>query len=138
MLRGYDSTTKNPQGEWNDGYQGKLCSDCKAGFKRNQDLTCSKWPQIWVNVIFILLAMLGIFAMISFMVYSVSNANTRSIFNINILFKVLLNHIQLMAIITAFKFNWPESVSGFFAGFQPIMNISIELVFLLAINTMQK
>ena len=78
--------------------------------------------------IFMLWACLGFIILLTFMIHSTTNINSRTVFNINVLTKVLINHIQLMAITISFNFDWPGSIKNLFAGFQPIMDISSELI----------
>ena len=86
-----------------DGYYGALCSSCMPGFARSGKYGCSPCPEPARNISRITgLLLLVVFA-VAFLVRSTlagaTQKNTHSVYT-----KILMNHLQLLAICASFRF----------------------------------
>jgi hypothetical protein len=95
------------------GYHGRMCSSCLPGFsmKRNRCVRCSNYVASMTRVV--LGAVLG-FVLVTIMVLTVvSDAGSTS--TASSLKRIVLNHMQLLNMITNINLNWTPNTKEFFA-----------------------
>lgn len=108
------------------GYLGPLCSSCIQGYAKKGESSCVECSSQFVNLISffsILFAILSfIFIMIFFslrnserlMRQSKGNRDSMIVnLNTSINMKILMNYVQMIAIVSNFNFNWPFYVSDY-------------------------
>ena len=74
------------------------------------------------------LAIVAMIIIILILVTSTIYTDIRRRFNINVLFRVLMNHLQLMFLTISFKFDWPSEIEKLFVGLEPLANLSSHAV----------
>ena len=95
------------------GYHGRMCSSCLPGFsmKRNRCVRCSNYVASMTRVVFG--AVLG-FVLVTIMVLTVvSDAGSTS--TASSLKRIVLNHMQILNMITNINLNWTPNTKEFFA-----------------------
>lgn len=61
-------------------------------------------------------------------VYSTLKARSDNRFKFNVLFRVLVSHIQMMAITVTLDFSWPDALDKALGGFLPIANLGTRFI----------
>jgi hypothetical protein len=102
----------------------------EAGYSRSNEFECAKCPNIIVNVFLtiILLAFLIVFIVIVVAFTLNSGSGSKNKFKLNVLLRVLLNHIQMMSICVSFNMNWPSSIESMLSSTIPVANIGTRFI----------
>ncbi|CDW88401.1 UNKNOWN [Stylonychia lemnae] len=104
----------NPQGSCITGYAGALCTDCQAGYSRSSAFECGKCPEYTQNFFRIIFIGIGMAIVVVFMIRSTLKGagDLKSI--TSVFQKILLNHIQVIALTASFDFSWPQIIIEYF------------------------
>ncbi|CDW72107.1 UNKNOWN [Stylonychia lemnae] len=118
----------DPKGSCLNGYQGILCADCLKGYSRQGDFKCQECPKTSVNsirlvAIFIALTLMIIFVVRSTLLGAKEKKNVTSIF-----LKIMMNHLQLIILCSAFNFDWPRLLIDFFTEIKPVAQVSTQIL----------
>eukprot|EP00347_Sterkiella_histriomuscorum_P006984 403350694 len=124
---GTQDDTQTPLGECLHGYQGILCSDCQEGFSRSGENKCSKCPEKAINIVRIIFIILGVIALIIFLVRSTLNSAQNKHNITNIYSKILLNHFQLIMMTSAFDFEWSQLILDYFNSTKQVATVSTQI-----------
>eukprot|EP00347_Sterkiella_histriomuscorum_P016469 403353061 len=122
-----DLTTYQPLGQCADGYQGILCAQCKAGYSSTGNFQCGKCPGMAQNIIIMMLIIIGVGLMFVMMVRSTLAGALEKKNAVSIYMKILMNHFQLILLVSSFNFSWPEQVEKFFSSSQPVAEASTQI-----------
>ena len=126
--RGYSETEKNPKGTCATGYQDKLCSVCAPGYSRSGEFACEKCPPLALNIFFIIWGIVGLLTIIVILVVSTLYSDAKRRFKFNVLFRVFMNHVQLMVLTISFNFNWPVNIENSMSWFKQITYLTNRIV----------
>lgn len=108
------------------GHTGRLCQTCVPGFKWS-DSGCIRCSHHDLNVMSISLNVVLAFLFIMFTVYTVlSNAGNMP--NATIVKRILLSHMQTIALLSNFDLDWAASSSEFFKTIGTISTIGDDLI----------
>ena len=107
---GYKSEYNNSLGACKEGYQGILCADWKVGYSRKNEHECAKCPSIAWNIaqlvmIYVFKLGLLIYTIRSTLASALELKNNQSVY-----IKIMINHLQLLALTASFNFEWPSSI----------------------------
>ncbi|TNV88247.1 hypothetical protein FGO68_gene13755 [Halteria grandinella] len=111
---GWVSPDYNPMGACAKGYSGVLCAECEPGYSLTGLAKCAKCPDMVSNVIKLSGMMLLIIGIFTFMVRSTLNSATQPKNTTSVYMKILMNHFQLILLVSSFNFQWPEQLESFF------------------------
>ena len=104
---GMSAPTYNPVGDCEVGYYGAFCSACMPGYSRSGSYGCEKCPNPAKNLSrligIIILFILGVGLLVRSTINGATKKNTHSVYT-----KIIMNHLQLLSICAAFKFQWPS------------------------------
>ncbi|TNV74976.1 hypothetical protein FGO68_gene3741 [Halteria grandinella] len=125
---GKNNDTQAYQGQCDRGYQGFLCADCELNYSKNPTLNrCSKCPKNGINVL-ILLAMFLVLAIIIIILVNSNKINSKNEKNyLPVLFRILLNHFQILYLTASFDLEWPEELLNFYKSIQPISDAQSQI-----------
>ena len=105
-----------------------MCDDWVPGYSRTGDFNCSKWPVLGLNIFITFVTLSGLMIYIIIIVYSTLNSANTSKTKLNCVMRMMINHVQLMLIISALKMNWPSNVDSLLSSTSSISNISTQLI----------
>jgi hypothetical protein len=98
----------NPKGQCAEGYGGVLCAECAPGYSLSGLAKCGKCPEMTSNVVKLVLMLILIICLFAFMVRSTLNSASQPKNLTSIYMKILMNHFQLILLVSSFNFKWPE------------------------------
>eukprot|EP00949_MAST-11_sp_MAST-11-sp1_P002720 g2720.t1 len=108
------------------GYTGRMCQTCIEGFSM-KDGKCLRCPPHLQTVgIFVFGFICGFFIVKLMVIAVVSDAGSTS--TSSALKKIVLNHLQLLSLITAFDMNWNTDTKALFALSGAISSIGEQLI----------
>ncbi|CDW88390.1 UNKNOWN [Stylonychia lemnae] len=114
-------------GECQESYRGVLCADCEYGYGQAGYYNCTECPdniQNILRIVFILITtvfLLGLFIRLT-MRTSIENLNPISIY-----LKLLLNHVQLIALTQSFELLWPSWIQKYFEISTPVFQATQQI-----------
>jgi hypothetical protein len=76
----------------------------------------------------VLLIVLVVFIVIVVAFTLSSGSGSKNKFKLNVLLRVLLNHIQMMSICVSFEMNWPEAIDSMLKSTVPVANIGTRFI----------
>ena len=124
---GYVSPSNNNLGEWFTGYQGILCADWQVGFSKMNIHEWGLWPNpIW-NIIRLILILIAIIICLVIVVRSTLAGALQKKNVMSVYFKLLMNHIQLLAMTSTFNLKWSNSVNSIFNSSQQVAEVSTQI-----------
>ena len=100
-----------------DGYEGNLCGSCMPGFSWNGPFRCGECLSRGLAITLYLLGGLALFLVVYFSVTSTLRDNLleeRSVCASDLV-KLLLRHLQYLAVVGALRVEWGPALSGVFA-----------------------
>jgi hypothetical protein len=110
------------------GYTGVLCAECDSGYSLTGTAECGACPEQSANIAkltFMMLAVIGVFA---FMVRSTLLGASQPKNNTSIYMKILMNHFQLILLVSSFNFQWPSQLKTFFSSTAPVSEASTQVI----------
>jgi hypothetical protein len=100
------------------GYQGTRCGDCAKLYYRFGE-TCVKCPDNTLNSIGVTVLVLVVVGVLMYIVQLLRKVDVGFI-------NILITYIQTLAILQAFKLNWPVNVQGMFNVFSTL-NLNLDI-----------
>ena len=119
---------EHPLGECAEGYGGILCADCINGFKRSGNFECEECPALWANIAVTVILFVVSMTGIAILVKSVIQGADQKKPLYAVYFKILLNHYQLLQVISKILFRWPIEFEIFLNIQKFIMDIPITVL----------
>ena len=117
-----------PEGKCAPHYTGQLCSECEEGFSRNSLFECARCPPLAINLILSLL--LGVLSatLMGLLIWTTvrSMARPRSLFSSYV--RLLASHLQQLALLASFRFDWPQEVAQLLAAFSSVADAPSQLL----------
>jgi hypothetical protein len=98
----------NPIGSCAEGQTGVLCAECMPGYSLTGLAKCGKCPDLTSNVVKLAGMVILIGCLFVFMVRSTLIGATQKKNNTSIYMKILMNHFQLILLVSSFNFQWPD------------------------------
>ena len=99
--------------EWEQGYEGLLCSECVVNseekYERDSSFVCSKWPNLLINSIRIFGIMLAILIYLTYLI--VINLKKTTENQTTTLMRIMTNYLQVVSTVLAFNANFPELIN---------------------------
>ena len=95
-------------GECLEGYRGNMCSGCQRGYSYTLTRECQKCPGKEENAAILLGILLGIIVFAAILVFASIKMATKPTKRYSILFKILLNYIQIVGVVTGLSISWPD------------------------------
>lgn len=89
---------------------------------------CGKCPDLISNVVKLVGVMLLVVVLFVLMVRSTIAGATQAKNNTSIYMKILMNHFQLVLLVSSFNFQWPSQLEVFFASTSPVSEASTQVV----------
>jgi hypothetical protein len=97
------------------GYGGVLCQECLAGYARSGAAGCSACPEPWRSWLALLgVGMLAVL-LLAFLVRAALRSRGEPSRLEVIMLKVLMSHLQTVALAAEFDLRWPSWLAGLFA-----------------------
>lgn len=97
-------------------------------YSRTGDFKCSKCPPLWLNIIISILMFSALIIFTIIVIFFTISASNRNKFKINVLMRMLMNHVQIMVITVSFELNWPSALSKMLGSTKPIADISTQFI----------
>lgn len=98
------------------------------GYSRTGDFNCSKCPVLGLNVFIAFATLSGLLIYIVIIVYSTLHAVNSSKTKLNCVMRMMINHVQLMLIVSSLKLSWPSDVDAVLSSTSAISNISTQMI----------
>ncbi|CDW73676.1 UNKNOWN [Stylonychia lemnae] len=93
-----------------DGYTGILCGNCLPGYKKSRPFLCSKCPTRTVNTV----QLIGLLVVAMIICILMVRSNIRTVEKekplYSVYMKIITNHFQILAAITAIDYDWPHTL----------------------------
>lgn len=100
----------NPMGSCLEGYSGVLCAECDSGYSLTGLAKCSQCPDFTSNVVKLTGMVIAVIAVFAFMVRSTLLGAAQPKNNTSVYMKILMNHFQLILLVSSFNFQWPSQL----------------------------
>ena len=100
-----------------EGYEGNVCGACMEAWGSKGQLRCGKCMTAAKTLGLYLLAAAVVLIILSYVVHTTLKDNTHGISGVrpSDFIKILLRHVQFLAIISSIGLDWPRSLAGIFA-----------------------
>ncbi|TNV88052.1 hypothetical protein FGO68_gene16006 [Halteria grandinella] len=119
----------NLTGQCADGYDGILCSSCKAGFSLNVALrTCKKCPTPQSNAAILFAFLLFTHLIIVLFVWTNLRSTGKEKNYLSVYLRIMVNHLQVVTLVASFQFDWPDQFQEMYKGLQPVSDAQSEIV----------
>ena len=105
-----------------------LCAECKAGYSLTGTAKCAKCPEMSSNVTKLVFMALLLVGMFSFMVRSTLNSAAQPKNLTSVYMKILMNHFQLILLVSSFNFKWPAQLEKFFSSSSTVSSASTQII----------
>ena len=100
--------------EWEQGYEGLLCSECVANSKEKYEIdnsfVCSKWPNLLINSIRISGIILAVLIYLTYLIAINLKKTTEN--QTTTLMRIMTNYLQVVSTVLAFNANFPELINS--------------------------
>ncbi|CDW79966.1 UNKNOWN [Stylonychia lemnae] len=123
----YKDGIYEPLGQCAKGYRGILCTQCIDNYSSTGNFQCSKCPDMVSNVIIMIAIIFGVGFALVMMVRSTLAGALEKKNAVSIYMKILMNHFQLILLVSSFNFSWPEEVTSFFSSSSPVAESSSQI-----------
>ncbi|TNV74984.1 hypothetical protein FGO68_gene9839 [Halteria grandinella] len=112
-----------------DGYKGILCASCKTGYTLSEgSRKCLKCPSKTSNTLQLAAFIIVIVIFVIILVRSNLKSSVKIKNYLPVYLRILVNHLQLVALVGSFDFNWPEQFVTFFKGLQPLSDAQAQIL----------
>lgn len=118
-----------------EGYMGLLCASCEVGFARETSGECRICASLAVNLVAMIGGFLAMIVIAAFLIWSaiisavsLHDTHRATASDDVVTRKILLNHMQQVAIMIGFRFTWPGPVEQFLIIFDFITSASDSLI----------
>ena len=98
-----------------NGYTNNMCESCAWGYARSGRDQCGKCPGLDVNIVRIIFVIIAMVAYNAYQVWAALANATKPTAIHSIYLKILTNYLQLVFLVTEFRLNWPEPITGLFS-----------------------
>jgi hypothetical protein len=96
-------------------YAGALCTSCSPGFAKSSDDVCGECPKKGIFRLYLFIGMLIALAGMVFLIRSTIKAKGKEKAIHSMIFKVVMNHMQVVGMISLFPLRWPSAVRTLFS-----------------------
>jgi len=110
--------------ECEEGYKGRLCAECDADYFRLGRFYCMPCGDTGVGVVKGVFTMLGLFAVMAFMIWSSLRGATKGKSISSVLIRIMINFSQVMMLLNNFDLSWPLELTNYFDGMEFLGNTS--------------
>lgn len=111
--QGSDDQSYSPTGWCAENYYGALCSSCMPGAQRYDKYNCETCLPAWKNLLQIFGVIIAFALAISMLVKSTIAAASKPVVY-GVFIKILLNHTQMIFIVSNFDMKWPPFIANLF------------------------
>lgn len=120
--------------EWNQlgqcvaGQHGILCAECDSGYSLTGLAQCGLCPELTSNIVKLTGVVVLVVILFVLMVRSTLAGAAAKKSNTSVFMKILMNHFQLILLVSSFNFQWPEQLETFFAATSPVSQASTQVI----------
>jgi hypothetical protein len=112
-----------------DGYSGRLCHRCNAGWSRDGFDQCAKCFASGDGATMIaLLGIITIFIIFGCFIHFSMQTKMNDQMNVPIILKIAASHLQTMALAAGLPFKWPPSTVSMFRVFDAMSSLSEDVI----------
>jgi len=96
-----------------EGYEGNLCAVCVRGYSLSGKSTCLQCPTLRVNIAVSCLLGLTVFGLLTLAICLALRGTYKLQSRMGVYMKILVNFLQLLAVVSSLDVSWPSFVSTF-------------------------